>query len=65
MCVYIYIYTYTHNTSYHIDSLREVSVLSTSEVWVFMRGEIVPPSKLIVTKKSPPRGGFSSGGVSY
>ena len=28
-----------------------------------MRGEIVPPSKLIVKKKSPPRGGFLFGVV--
>ena len=76
--IYIYIYTHYlprpnknpppyKNTLLPPSKLIEppskfIVAIFASEGGYFMRGELVPPSKFIVTKKSPPRGGFLSRG---
>ena len=37
---------------------KSIVTIFASEGGVLMRGEIVPPSKLIVKKESAPKGGF-------
>ena len=44
---------------------KVIVTIFASEGGVFYEGEIVPPSKLMVNKKSPQRGGFLLAGVSF